>query len=504
MTEQKKFYRKTGVWFSALWLGMLLAVGVWARTSQISSPPGKTEQGQNAGEGGLATPADSNAAEDAGAKKGISPQEAEELFGQVDEILKFASKDSGLPIKREVKRRLTNREEVVAYLEKSMREDKSAQRVQRSEMVLKKFGLLPRNFNLSSFLVALLREQIAGYYDPKTKTMNLLDWVPLEQQRPVLAHELTHALQDQSFNLDKWMQAGDIDIDKKKQITPADIVADETDEVKEAVVEGQAETVMLDYVLAPTGRSVVDAPEVVSALDADMMTGSADSVEFKSAPIFLKESLTFPYRYGVKFVAAVLKDDGKQKAFADVFRDPPRITRQIMEPQTYLSGEPIEPIPLPDFKQDFKNYDRFDVGAIGEFDVSMLIDQYANVDESKRMYPSWRGGYYYSVLPKGNPSAPLGLLYVSRWANAPKAQEFGAIYASSLAQRYKQVKETDTDTVDDLAKLKQLTGSHSWQTEDGKVAIEVEGDTVMVSESLDSATTEALQHDVFAAAVAGK
>ena len=96
------------------------------------------------------------------------------------------------------------------------------------------------------------------------------------------------------------------------------------------------------------------------------------------------------------------------------FKDPPRITRQIMEPQVYLSGEIVEPLPLPDFKQDFKDYERFDVGAIGEFDVSMLIDQYANVDESKRMYPSWRGGYYYSVLPKGNPSASLGLLYVSR------------------------------------------------------------------------------------------
>ena len=331
--------------------------------------------------------------------------------------------------------------------------------------------------------------------------MNLLDWVPLDQQRPVLAHELTHALQDQSFNLDKWMKAGDEDIDKKKEITPADIVADETDEVKEAVVEGQAETVMLDYVLAGSGKSVADAPEVIDALDADMMAGSSDSVEFKSAPIFLKESLTFPYRYGVKFVTAVLKDEGKQKAFADVFSNPPRITRQIMEPQTYLSGETIT-LPLPDFKQDFKDYERFDLGAIGEFDVSMLIDQYASVDESKRMYPNWRGGYYYSVLPKGSPSAPLGLLYVSRWANAEKAQEFGAIYAKALTQRYKEVKDTG-DSSDDLAKLETLTGKHSWQTEDGAVVIEVEADTVMVAESLDSAATDALERDVFSA-VSGK
>ena len=83
--------------------------------------------------------------------RGSLRKRAQELFSQVDQILKFASKDSDLPIKREVKRRLTNRDEVVAYLEKSMREDKSAQRVQRSELVLKKFGLLPRDFTLSSF-----------------------------------------------------------------------------------------------------------------------------------------------------------------------------------------------------------------------------------------------------------------------------------------------------------------------------------------------------------------
>jgi hypothetical protein len=174
-----------------------------------------------------------------------------------------------------------------------------------------------------------------------------------------------------------------------------------------------------------------------------------------------------------------------------------------MEPQTYLSAEVVPPLPLPDFKRDFKDYERFDVGAIGEFDVSMLIDQYASVDESKRMYPSWRGGYYYSVLPKGNPSAPLGLLYVSRWANADKAQGFGAIYAKSLTQRYKQLKATD-DNADDLTKLDTLSGKHSWQTEEGTVAIEVEGDTVMVSESLDSATIETLQHDVFVAPSPGK
>src|SRR6185312_16999317 len=131
----------------------------------------------------------------------VTPQEARELFHSIDEILKFSSDDTGLAIKRKVKRKLISRDEVVTYLTKHMSEDEDAQRLRRSELVLKKFGLLPREFDLQKFLVVLLKEQVAGYYDPKTKTVNLLDWLGADQQKPVLAHELTHALQDQSFNL---------------------------------------------------------------------------------------------------------------------------------------------------------------------------------------------------------------------------------------------------------------------------------------------------------------
>ncbi len=146
----------------------------------------------------------------------ISSKEGKELFRSVDEILQFASQDTGLPIKHKVKRRLAKRDEVQKYLEKSMKDDKDAKRLERSSAVLKKFGLLPRNFDLATFLVAMLREQVAGYYDVKTKTVNLLNWLDVEQQKPVLAHELTHALQDQSFGIEKWMKGSAKDLITRK------------------------------------------------------------------------------------------------------------------------------------------------------------------------------------------------------------------------------------------------------------------------------------------------
>src|SRR2546423_6929938 len=240
------------------WLLLLAAFA----SPQSTAPP---SQQKAAGEGARATKTQATPPE---AEQKISPKEAEELFRSVDEILQFASKDSSLPIKQPMKPTLTSRDQVVAYITKHMAEDEDAQRLRRSELVLKKFGLLPRDFDLQTFLLALLREQVAGYYDPKTKTVNLLDWVDVEQQRPVLAHELTHALQDQSFGLEKWMKAGagDPAENNGKDPTQADIESDETAAARQAVVEGQAMVVLIDYILEPTGQSLKDSPQIVEAL----------------------------------------------------------------------------------------------------------------------------------------------------------------------------------------------------------------------------------------------
>src|SRR6266436_8555647 len=434
----------------------------------------------------------------------ISPQEAERLFRSVDEILRFASKDTSFPIKHEVKRQLVSRDEVEAYVTKHTSEDEDAKRLRRSELVLKKFGLLPREFDLGKFLVALLKEQVAGYYDPKTKTVNLLDWVGAEQQKPVLAHELTHALQDQSFNLEKFMKPSDVDLNQKKTVSQSDIDNDEIGTARQAVVEGQAMVVLVDYMLAPLGQSLKDSPEVVNALKQGMLVATADSPQFQNAPVYLREALTFPYRYGIDFITELLAKSGKEKAFAGLFENPPKSTRQIMEPKTYISGEHLEPMPLPDFKQTFKNYDRFDVGSVGELDVAVLLDQYAGPDASHALYPHWRGGYYYAARPKGDPSAPLAILYVSRWSNAQKEAEFAKIYGESVAKRYahaRQVAENGSHA-SQAGSPSEVGEKHAWLTEEGPVVIDAHDDTVLVTEGLDQSTTDRLEQEVFGARVA--
>jgi hypothetical protein len=202
----------------------------------------------------------------------------------------------------------------------------------------------------------------------------------------------------------------------------------------------------------------------------------------------------------------LLEKGGKEKAFAGVLANPPHTTRQIMQPETYLAGEQIPPMPVVTFKHDFKDYIKFDIGAMGEFDVAVLIEQYAGKKLSEKLYPEWRGGYYYAARPKSDASAPLGLFYVSRWSSPEKASEFAGIYARSLAKRYKKAGEiadtssaqatNDTEPKVD-AEVEGLHGRHSWTTEEGVVVIEEQGDTVLVSESLDAATTQILEKEVF-------
>jgi hypothetical protein len=172
-----------------------------------------------------------------------------------------------------VKRKLTSRDEVVSYLTKHLN-DEATQRLRRSELVLKKFGLLPNDFNLETFLVALLRRRspLLRSEDENCEPARLgADG----RAGAVMAHELTHALQDQDVNLQKWMKRGEKDLGEiKKDPTPADIENDEMDNAREAVLEGQAQAMMFQYAIAPTGHSVTTSPELVGAMEEESLTGT--------------------------------------------------------------------------------------------------------------------------------------------------------------------------------------------------------------------------------------
>ena len=85
--------------------------------------------------------------------KHITPEQAKQLFALVDELIQFSSQETGLPVKSPVKRQLTTRNDVEKYLDEKFDDDESAKRLQRDEIVLKKFGLLDRDFALLTYVL---------------------------------------------------------------------------------------------------------------------------------------------------------------------------------------------------------------------------------------------------------------------------------------------------------------------------------------------------------------
>jgi hypothetical protein len=410
----------------------------------------------------------------------ITAAEAKELFRSVDEILHFASKDTGLPVKKNVKKAIVSREQVEKYIGEKFKDDADRIRFERSELVQKKFGLLPREFNLHVFLVKLLAEQVAGYYDEKSRTMNLLDWNEPEMQRPVMAHELTHALQDQSYNLEK-MSKHDEEIEKRGlEDLDALVRNDEESTCRSAVLEGQAMIVLLDYVLAPQDQSVAKMPQVVDMMQASM-DKSRGSPIFDSAPLLLQEELAFPYRQGMKFIKDLLVAGGKKLAYNGVLDHLPQTTREVMQPEEYLAGRRVPPLLLPDLGFLKKDYESFDAGAVGELDVNILLRIYADEALAKKLTPEWRGGAYYAAgrrnakPPDRNSSAHIGLFYVSKWATEAAAQEFAKTYAEALPKRYQELRRVHGDAPE----------RHLYMSADGPIFIQQTGNVVVAVESFD-------------------
>lgn len=419
----------------------------------------------------------------------ITPEDAKQLFSLVDELLKFSSQESGLPIKGDVKRQLTTRAAVEHYLSERFDEDEDAKRMQRSEIVLKKFGLLDRDFNLKPFLLALLKEQIEAYYDPKTKTVNMLDWISVDEQKPVLAHELMHALQDQHLNLEKWSDQSPSDVSLTASEDSDHLAKDELDTAREAVTEGQATAVMMDNILKPMGKSLIGDPEIVDFIKSQM-AGSDNSPMLARAPLLLSESLLFPYREGLSFEQDVWMDRGQTAAFTGALDRPPSSSWEIMNPREYEQGH-VPSIPyLPDIHPLVdKTYRPYDIGQVGQLDLHILSGLFGGDRAARDLTPAWDGGIYWAgqrlnATPAEQASTKsIALFYLSVWRNPASAQAFSRLYADELGRKYSGFKPDKT--VSPISDNSDGTVEQVYSTNEGPVVITRRGKLVFVAESFD-------------------
>ncbi|HKY44253.1 MAG TPA: hypothetical protein VJM50_14300, partial [Pyrinomonadaceae bacterium] len=219
---------------------------------------------------------------------GVSPARNAAIISTTAAVLKETSELRELSILKEVKSGAQSRDEIQRMIVKNLDRDTTPAEMHAAEVFLKAFGLAPRDFAYRSFLIKLLTEQVAGYYDPKAQQFYLADWIELEGQKPVMAHELTHALQDQHFNLkrfENWPK-GDSD---------AELAA-------HALIEGDATLAMTLY--------MAKNPLIALAFMRSLGGMEAASEQFKQAPRALRESLLFPYEEGSQWATQLYKRGG--------------------------------------------------------------------------------------------------------------------------------------------------------------------------------------------------
>src|ERR1700719_3804926 len=137
----------------------------------------------------------------------LAPTTSADFIKAADEVLAQMSKLLDLPIKEPLKKSLRSKQEIREYLIREEKEDRNEAQRYADEKALEAFGLIPKNFPLDSFMLDVLTDQVAGLYDPKAKEFYIADWIPADEQRAVMSHELTHALEDQSFHIDPWIKA---------------------------------------------------------------------------------------------------------------------------------------------------------------------------------------------------------------------------------------------------------------------------------------------------------
>ena len=374
------------------------------------------------------------------------------LVSTTEAVLKETSEIRELSILRSVKSGAQSRSEIERMIVRNLDEDTTPAEMHASEVLLKAFGLAPPRFAYRSFLIKLLTEQVAGYYDPKAQQFYLADWIEIEGQKPVMAHELTHALQDQHFNLkrfEKWPK-GDAD---------AELAA-------HALIEGDATLAMTLY--------LTKHPMIALAFIRSSQETSA--VQFKQAPRALQLSLLFPYTEGSQWAEQVYKRGGWEMV-SQAFTNLPQSTEQILHAEKYFSHEAPVKLGLPNFKRVLgPGWKRIDSDVNGEWGYYLVLDEYLkNTSESRTAAAGW-GGDRFAIYEGPRPS-DVFVAQTSAWDTPEDAKEFFDAYVKRSQQRF------DTASTTFASGSTNGNERNDWKGPSGRGAIELRGLRVVIIEN---------------------
>lgn len=344
------------------------------------------------------------------------------LAALVDSLLPRLERLAGLEARAPVTVAVRSPAQVRAFVEHRLREDYPPETVTGIRDAYALLGLVPDTLDLQRLLADLYAEQIVGYYDPDSTTLYVTEGVPADALRPVLAHELVHALQDQHIALDSLIAP---ERGNDRQLAA------------QAAIEGHATLVMLAFLAGETqGVEVEPAmlPDPAAQIRAGL-DGAAAYPVFQSAPRLLREILVFPYADGASFAWSVW-------AAVPVAERPPLIelipasTEQVLAPATRFTGTPDMPTDVA-FETGADGWRTVYENTFGALETGLFLELHG---APRGAATGWDGDRYRVLADAADRRA---LVWWSVWDDGASADAFAAAARQALAGRPHQVSRAD-------------------------------------------------------------
>lgn len=394
----------------------------------------------------------------------VEATEPPTVDAQMDKIQQQVTAIRGLEMNAPLDRAMMSTAELKDVVVNEFLKDYTPEMAKRDSDVLSTVGLLEPGFDLLQFYKDLYSEQIAGYYDSTTKEMYVIsDGGFTGLERMTYAHEFTHVLQDQNYDLENGLKLNDKNCETETEYCAA----------VSALVEG-------DATLSEQYWFLSDSTDQ-DKTDVSNFQSSYKSPVYDSAPAYMKQDFLFPYQQGFTFVQA-LYGENKWKSIDAAYKDPPVSTEQILHPEKYPNEKPVT-VGVPDLTEMFgEGWTQIDRNTMGEWYTSLILD--SGVDKSFRLDSAtaeaaaagWGGDVYEYYANES--SNGYVFTWLSAWDTTADADEFFA-----ASQEY-GTKRWGTSSVED-------TGRVSWSA-NGTVTISMTkaGDQVLWVISNDSSAYE--------------
>jgi hypothetical protein len=350
---------------------------------------------------------------------------------------------------RSVKSEVLTDAQLAQRVEDQFRADAPRAEVEQDDDVLTALGLLGPRDDLYDILLGVQQEQVAGFYDTKTKVLvvggDAANPSPLD--RVLLAHEYVHALTDQHYDLGRLEKL----IDARK---------DDEASAYRALIEGDATVMMFNY--ADKYLTAADRLEVQRQLAAQ------PSTKFLAAPKVIRDSILFTYQEGERFVRAVVSAGGIA-ALNRAYQNPPTSTEQILHPSKYL-GTRDDPttVEMPDLARTMgAGWKALRPGGIGELDVRLIVGQFLSDSDATRAAGGWDGGRYVAA----SSAAGTVVAALTVWDSEAEAREAAEILGRWLPARY--------GNAGGDVRVDGATG-RGWQSSSGAGAVTRQGSKVLL------------------------